>query len=72
MLIAEDSEKLEAALTSDEPLELAIRYVIKKEAIFESASSVDEEVEIPKDLSEAELMEMLTEVMSVMLFNKDE
>ena len=27
---------------------------------------------LPQDLGEAELMEMLTEVMSIMLFNKDE
>ena len=26
----------------------------------------------PEDLSESELLEMLTEVMSIMLFNKDE
>lgn len=29
-------------------------------------------IEVPEDLSEAELMEMLTEVMTIMLFNKDE
>ena len=27
---------------------------------------------MPEDLSESELMEMFTEVMSIMLFNKDE
>ena len=29
-------------------------------------------LEVPNDLTEAELMEMLTEVMSIMLFNKDD
>jgi hypothetical protein len=32
----------------------------------------DENVDVPDDISESELMEMFTEVMSIMLFNKDE
>jgi len=31
-----------------------------------------EKIEIPEDLTEAELMEMLTEVMSIMLINREE
>ena len=31
-----------------------------------------ESISFPEDLSESELLEMLTEVMSIMLFNKDE
>ena len=31
-----------------------------------------EKIEIPEDLTETELMEMLTEVMSIMLINREE
>ena len=82
LLSAEDPDKLEAELQSEEDsIELTIRYEIRAaNSQGESgadnqdaqSSSADDEIEIPQDLSEPELMEMLTEVMSVMLFNKDE
>ena len=37
-----------------------------------SENGDEEAIEVPEDMSEADLMEMLTEVMSIMLFNKDE
>ena len=99
MMLAEEPDKLEAALEGDKTIKLSIKYAIKgvskvQKLVLKSKNSSDhkqkslkennelssdahsnsekEDVDVPNDLSETELMEMLTEVMSIMLFNKDE
>lgn len=78
LLLAEDPGRLEATLAGNKEIKLCIKYEIRErgdseEKVSETLSeNPDEEIQIPDDLSESELMEMFTEVMSIMLFNKDE
>ena len=52
---------------------MTIKYDILDEIPdYQPEKEVEEQLCFPEDLSEAELVEMLTEVMSIMLFNKDE
>ena len=85
--MAEEPERLEAALSGNKQIKLVVRYAIRSESASHSkdrddgdlvssqsnSENADEEaIEVPEDMSESDLMEMLTEVMSIMLFNKDE
>ena len=78
---------MEAALSGNKQIKLVVRYAIRSESASHSKDRDDgdlmssqsnsengdeEAIEVPEDMSEADLMEMLTEVMSIMLFNKDE
>ena len=87
LLLAEEPERLEAALSGNKQIKLVVRYAIRSESASHSKDRDDgdlmssqsnsengdeEAIEVPEDMSEADLMEMLTEVMSIMLFNKDE
>ena len=50
-----------------------MKYDILDEVPVEEPDQfVDDSLQFPDDIPENELMEMLTEVMSIMLFNKDE
>ena len=52
---------------------LQLKYDILDEVPVEEPDQfVDDSLQYPDDIPENELMEMLTEVMSIMLFNKDE
>ena len=65
-------EKVLAGHTFEETT-LTLKYDILDEVPVEEPDQfVDDSLQLPDDIPESELMEMLTEVMSIMLFNKDE
>ena len=81
MLLAEDPDKLETALSDDKEIRLTIKYAIKENCDSDSPSkneeggqvSEQEGCDVPSDLEEADLIQMFTDVMSILLFNnKDE
>ena len=77
LLLAEDPVRLEATLASNKTIKLVVRYDIRERDSEDISGDClsensDEKIEVPDDISEKELMEMFTEVMSIMLFNKDE
>lgn len=77
LLLAEDPVRLEATLASNKTIKLVVRYDIRERDSYDISADClsensDEKIEMPDDISERELMEMFTEVMSIMLFNKDE
>ena len=81
MLLAEDPDKLETALSDDKEIRLTIKYAIRENCDSDSPSKNDEGgqvselegCEVPSDLEEADLIQMFTDVMSILLFNnKDE
>ena len=77
LLLAEDPVRLEATLAGNKTIKLVVRYDIRERDSEDISGDClsedcDENVDVPDDISESELMEMFTEVMSIMLFNKDE
>ena len=75
LLLVQDADMLEKVLCGQNPneLTLTLKYDIVNEIPNDDLDDyMDESIQFPEDLDESELMEMLTEVMSIMLFNKDE
>ena len=78
LLLAEEPERLEAALSGNKAVKLVVKYAIQEVTVSEAQSpsededAVDANVEVPEDISEIELMETLKDVWSIMVFNKDE
>ena len=76
LILVQDTDVLEQILNEESPKQqyaLTLKYEIY-ETIPEYVPNYEagEQISFPEDLSESELLEMLTEVMSIMLFNKDE
>ena len=75
LLLVQDTEILEKVLGGHkfDEITLSLKYDILDEIpVEEPDQCIEETMQFPDDIDESELMEMLTEVMSIMLFNKDE
>ena len=76
LIMLQDTDILEQILQDDshkKQYKMTIKYDILTEIPdYQPEKEVEDQLCFPEDLSEAELVEMLTEVMSIMLFNKDE
>ena len=76
LILVQDTDVLEQILNEESPKQqyaLTLKYEIyEKIPEYVPNYEAGEQISFPEDLSESELLEMLTEVMSIMLFNKDE
>ena len=76
LILVQDTDVLEQILNEESPKKqyaLTLKYEIyEKIPEYVPNYEAGEQISFPEDLSESELLEMLTEVMSIMLFNKDE